>query len=199
MASTATEGIIGRSEHRTVDSLLDTFHQAAATSNLRNYFGCFHTDGRFLGTDATENWHVNDFLAFSQPYFLTTKCAWKYDPIAGTRKVTYFPNATNPQFCIFDELLTSESFVATSRGSGTLVFDATKQIWLIASYHLTFPIPNDIAKEMTAKIATFEQAQKSKESALAAQRLIEELELEEQNNKGKQQSNSNNKKKSKKK
>ena len=36
------------------------------------------------------------------------------------------------------------------RGTGVLL--ATEKGWRIAQYHLTFPIPNDLAKEFTAHI-----------------------------------------------
>lgn len=168
--------VIGTGNYSNAIDLLDTFHLAAETANLIQYFGCFHTNGRFLGTDATENWPVNEFYDFSKGYFLRGS-AWTYRPKHETRKLTYFPNESAPLFCIFDELLESESFVATSRGSGTLVFDGEKGTWLISQYHLSFPILNDLAKEMTRIISVFEASDKAANAA--AQQLIEEWEKEE--------------------
>jgi hypothetical protein len=42
----------------------------------------------------------------------------------------------------------------TSRGTGTLAL--TPWGWKIEQYALTFPIPNDLAKEMTGEIKSFE-------------------------------------------
>ena len=55
----------------------------------------------------------------------------------------------------FDELLDSKSY-GTSRGTGTLVLTADG--WRVSQYALTFPIPNDLAKDMTGKIKAFEAA-----------------------------------------
>ena len=53
----------------------------------------------------------------------------------------------------FDELLDSKSY-GTSRGTGVLVKGAHG--WRIAQYALTFPIPNDLAKDMTDRIKAYE-------------------------------------------
>ena len=55
----------------------------------------------------------------------------------------------------FDELLDSKSY-GTSRGTGTLVLTADG--WRVSQYALTFPSPNDLAKDMTGKIKAFEAA-----------------------------------------
>ncbi|KAF0685707.1 Aste57867_22454 [Aphanomyces stellatus] len=174
--------VIGSGEYRDVSVLLDAFHRGAAEANLTLYFGCFHADGRFLGTDASENWHVNEFFDWCLPHFKAGD-GWLYRPIANSRKVAYFPNETNPLFCVFDELLKSEQFIATSRGSGTLVFNIEKRTWLISQYHLTFPIPNDIATHVTKKISIFEKSATEATAAVAAaeaaRRLIEEWDLED--------------------
>jgi len=56
-----------------------------------------------------------------------------------------------------DELSASAGY-GTSRGPGTLVL--TPDGWKVSQYALTFPIPNDLAKDMTAKIKAFEAAAK---------------------------------------
>jgi hypothetical protein len=195
--------IISQSNFSNVEDLLDSFHQAAATSNLNAYFGCFHSSGRFLGTDASENWTVAEFLEFCRPYFTRSSSAWVFKPITNTRKLTYVPDESNPSVCTFDELLESESFLATSRGSGAVVFDPVKKNWLIFSYHLSFPIPNELAKDMCLKIHKFEVEKKSMEADKAAAKLIEEWTAEEEASNTKKNSNnsssSSGKKQSKKK
>ena len=61
------------------------------------------------------------------------------------------PNEAGLQFYddLFDELLNSPSY-GVSRGTGTLI--KTNGEWKIAQYHLSFPIPNGIAKKITAEI-----------------------------------------------
>jgi hypothetical protein len=53
----------------------------------------------------------------------------------------------------FDEILESKSY-GTSRGTGVLV--KTRAGWKIAQYALTFPIPNDLAKDTTDRIKAYE-------------------------------------------
>ena len=92
-----------------------------AHAHLKEYFGCFDRSGIFLGTDASEYWTAEQFFNFSYPHFIGKKSAWVYTPIPNTRKIIYIPNGDSPNFATFDELLTSDSFGATARGSGCLV------------------------------------------------------------------------------
>jgi hypothetical protein len=172
--------IIASARFDNVGDLLDAFHRGAATANLQEYFGCFHQEGRFLGTDASENWHVLEFYGFSKPYF-ERGTGWTYVPRPATRKTTFFPNEACPSFCVFDELLDSQDFHATTRGSGTCLYSEGR--WLLAQYHLSFPLPNDLAKDVTRVIASFEAAVQHKEAeaaaAEAARELLAELDAQE--------------------
>lgn len=182
MSSLAAEvaAIIASARFDRVGDLLDAFHRGAATANLQEYFGCFHQEGRFLGTDASENWHVVEFYGFSKPYF-ERGTGWTYVPRPTTRKVTYFPSEASPSFCVFDELLDSQDFHATTRGSGTCLYAEGR--WLLAQYHLSFPLPNDLAKDVTRVIASFEAAAQHKKAetaaAEAARELLAELDAQE--------------------
>lgn len=181
------DSIIGKGIYESIDELLDSFHAAAACSDLARYFGCFSSSGSFLGTDSSENWTVREFYAFSEPYFMRSTSAWTYIPIRGSRRIQYVPthptSTSQALFASFDELLDSPSFLCTCRGSGSVLYNEELKSWQIFSYHLTFPIPNDIAKKMCADIATFEKRIKMKhldeEANKAAQQLLEELDLEE--------------------
>jgi hypothetical protein len=53
----------------------------------------------------------------------------------------------------FDEILDSSSY-GTSRGTGVLI--RTNEGWKISQYHLTFPIPNELARHVTDEIKAFE-------------------------------------------
>ncbi len=129
-----------------VASTLDRFHQAAAAADGAAYFSLFTPDAVYRGTDVTELWTVEEFRAFAEPYFSQGR-GWTY--AARERHVAVAPT---PCGCVawFDEILDSESY-GTSRGTGVVVRGEDGQ-WRIAYYALTFPIPNALARDMTARI-----------------------------------------------
>jgi len=183
----AVDSILGSSRHSTVDQLLEAFHSAASNADLTKYFACFDKGGRFLGTDATENWDAIGFYNFCKPYFAKGS-GWTYVPIVGSRKVTYFTHVDGtPNFCTFDENLFNDSF-GTCRGSGSLIFNQATGSWLVAAYHLSFPVPNDIAGEVTATLKAADPALKSKLADQAAAQLLAELEREDAPEKSKSKS-----------
>lgn len=172
------EVAIGMSNHATIDALLDTFHHAAAAADLALYFGCFHKTGRFLGTDASENWSATEFLAYTQPHFAKGQ-GWTYTVTAGTRKFTTYTDVDGvASFATFDELLSNTSF-GTCRGSGTVVFSKEKLTWLIAAYHLTFPVPNDLAHDITKQLINADSGHKQRQADQAAAELLAELGMED--------------------
>ena len=134
-----------------ISQTLDRLHAAAARADGRAYFDLFASDAVFIGTDASERWTMDQFRAYALPLFAQGK-GWTYTP--RSRHVTV---ARIPCSCIawFDEILDSASY-GTSRGTGMLTL--TPFGWKIEQYALTFPIPNDLAKEMTGKIKAFEAA-----------------------------------------
>ena len=136
-------------DERAVGQVLDAFHAAAAHSDFKGYFDLFTPDGVFIGTDAGERWTVPAFKAYAKAPFAAGK-GWVYVP--RTRHVAI---AQIPCRCVawFDELLDSKGY-GTSRGTGVLVKGAHG--WKIAQYALTFPIPNDLAKDMTDRIKAYE-------------------------------------------
>ena len=169
----------------TVPDLLDQFHRAAAEADLAKYFGTFHTlSSRFLGTDASENWTVEEFYDYSKPHFRAGK-AWTYVPRPSSRTIQEHDD--RGMIVTFDELLDSASFVATTRGTGLAVFDPVLRYWFIAQYHLSFPTPNHLATRICNVIALSEKsermggtdAEKIAKAEEAAAQLLAELELEE--------------------
>ena len=132
---------------------LDTLHAAAAAAEGERYFALFAPDAVFIGTDATERWTLRQFRGYAEPLF-ARGTGWVYRP--RERHVTL---AALPCACIawFDEVLDSQSY-GTSRGTGVLVRE-DGGAWKIAQYALTFPIPNDLAPELTGRIRDFERAQ----------------------------------------
>jgi uncharacterized protein (TIGR02246 family) len=130
-------------ERAAVDAVLDDFHAAASDADADRYFAHFAPDGVFIGTDATERWTVAEFREFAEPHFSNGK-GWTYDVVE--RHVGFAPDAN---VAWFDERLTNEAYGET-RGSGALrLIDGT---WRIEQYVLSFPIPNDLAKDVVEQI-----------------------------------------------
>lgn len=125
---------------------LDALHAAAAAADGAVYFDLFTPDAVYIGTDATERWTIDQFRAYAEPYFARGR-GWTYTP--RSRALTLAPLDCR---CVvwFDEALDSESY-GTSRGTGVLVRGDDGR-WRVALYALTFPIPNALARDLTARI-----------------------------------------------
>lgn len=125
--------------------VLDRFHQAAATADGETYFALFTPTGRFVGTDAAEQWSVEEFRAYAAPYFSQGR-GWTYVP--QQRHLTLAPVACG---CVatFDEVLLNDSY-GQVRGSGTLIHGDDG--WKIEQYVLSFTVPNDKARAVVATI-----------------------------------------------
>lgn len=126
-------------------AVVDRLHELATAADGPAYFDLFTPDARFVGTDATERWSVEQFRAYAMPYFSQGR-GWTYHP--RERVVTVLDI---PCQCIasFDELLDNEAYGVT-RGSGVLV--RTDGGWKIQQYVLSYAVPNDVAKDVTALI-----------------------------------------------
>ena len=129
--------------------VLDQLHLAASKADGPAYFALYTPDAVFIGTDVTERWTIPAFRAYAQPYFDKGQ-GWTY--AARERQVTIAPVDCR---CVawFDEVLDSQSY-GTARGTGTMLL--TPQGWRVSQYALTFPIPNDVADEVIARIKAFE-------------------------------------------
>ncbi|WP_299807345.1 nuclear transport factor 2 family protein [uncultured Shewanella sp.] len=122
--------------------VLDALNQYSSTADWDNYFALYEDKGIFIGTDVNEHWDKAEFEQYARP----TK-GWRYDLMS--RKMTQHGDVI-----WFDEILSSPSY-GVSRGTGTLI--KTDQGWKIAQYHLSFPIPNAIAKSITMQIKAAEK------------------------------------------
>lgn len=133
-------------EEEAAAGTLDALHRAAAAADGAVYFDLFTPDAVYIGTDVTERWTVDQFRAYAGPYFARGQ-GWTYTP--RSRALTLAPLDCR---CVvwFDEALDSASY-GTSRGTGVLVRGADGR-WRIALYALTFPIPNALARDLTARI-----------------------------------------------
>lgn len=130
-------------------AVVDRLHELATAADGPAYFGLFTPDARFVGTDASERWGVEAFKAYAMPYFSQGK-GWTYHP--HDRVVTML---AVPCGCVasFDELLDNDAYGVT-RGSGVLV--RTEAGWKIQQYVLSYVVPNDVAKDVTALIRAHE-------------------------------------------
>lgn len=130
-----------------ISSALDAYHNAAAEADWDTYFGLTHEDFIFLGTDAAERWDKKTFQSYAEP-----TNGWVYT--MRERHINITPDGNSAWF---DELLDSEKY-GTSRGTGILI--RTESGWKFSQYHLTFPMPNDLAAGFTQQIQVFEKRQK---------------------------------------
>jgi len=140
-AAVPTNSDLGR-----IASVLDSYHAAAAEGEWDTYFELMSEDGVFLGTDADERWEKEEFRAYA-----SGRSGWLYRSI--DRNINITPDGMSAWF---DEILDSQSF-GTSRGTGVLI--KTESGWKISQYHLTFPVPNELSREVTDAIKAFEAAQ----------------------------------------
>ena len=122
-----------KTDKTAIENVLDTWHEAAAQANFDAYFFLMTKDAVFIGTDATENWQLDAFKAFSKPYFDKGK-AWDFKPV---ERNIYFSD--DGKIAWFDELL--DTHMEICRGSGVLKKE--KNQWKIAHYVLSITIPND--------------------------------------------------------
>ena len=125
------------------ESVLDTWHLAAARADEELYFSLMTPDSIFLGTDATERWSREEFRTFAHPYFAKGK-AWSFRPVK--RHVAF--NADR-SVAWFDEELDTPN-LGPARGSGLLL--KLGKEWKIAHYNLTVPIPNPLMNQVKTLI-----------------------------------------------
>ena len=144
-----------RATLKAINLTLDQLHDAASKADGNRYFKQFTDDATYIGTDAAEHWSIVEFREFAEPYF-AKGTGWTYKP-----RSRHIVISGIPCHCVawFDELLDSQSY-GTSRGTGVLTLK--DGVWKVAQYALTFPIPNDLAKGMTAEIRAFEAKNKKK-------------------------------------
>jgi len=123
-----------------IDTTLDQWHLAASNADFDAYFNLMTDDAIFIGTDATENWELNDFKSFSKPYFDRGK-AWSFTAI---ERHIFLNEAKDLAW--FDELLSTQMKIC--RGSGVL--KKVNGNWKIAHYVLSIAVPNENVSELVA-------------------------------------------------
>ncbi|OYQ37133.1 hypothetical protein CHU92_08800 [Flavobacterium cyanobacteriorum] len=135
-------------EKKTINSLLNDWHAAAAKADYNGYFDRIADDGHYIGTDATENWDKKAFEAFSKPYFDRDK-AWDFKAV---QRNIYF--SKDGKTAWFDELL--DAWMKGCRGSGVLEKEGKE--WKIKHYVLSMTVPNEVIDEVLPLKARYEDA-----------------------------------------
>ena len=126
-----------------VSRVLDDFHDAASHADYPRYFSHFAREAVFIGTDATERWTVQEFRVYARRRF-DAGDGWTYVP-----RVRHVYVSASGNTAWFDEILDNDHY-GTTRSTGVLVRE--DGAWKIAQYHLTIPIPNDLADTVVAMI-----------------------------------------------
>lgn len=122
----------------TIAITLDAWHNAAAMADFESYFKLMTMDAVFIGTDATENWGLEEFKAYSKPHFDKGK-AWSFTAVERNIYVN-----ESEDFAWFDELLDTQMKIC--RGSG--VVKKVDGKWKIAHYVLSIAVPNENVGEL---------------------------------------------------
>lgn len=130
-----------------IEALMDAWHLAAAEGDGPAYFGAFTEDAVFLGTDKTERWTVAEFQAELGHHF-DGENAWTY--VSTERHVSVGELGMTAWL---DERLSNAKY-GEVRGSGVL--QRTADGWRIAQYVMSFPVPNELAPDLVARIAALD-------------------------------------------
>ena len=145
----SNKAVVNTTDETTIiNTLLNNWHVAAAKADYNAYFDKIAADGRYLGTDAGENWGKEAFATFSKPYFDKGK-AWDFKPL---ERHIYF--SKDGKTAWFDELL--DTWMKVCRGSGVLEKEGKE--WKIKHYVLSMTVPNEVSKDVIPLKAKYEDA-----------------------------------------
>jgi hypothetical protein len=120
---------------------LDLWHKAAGDADFEAYFELMTDDAVFVGTDATENWNVQQFKLYAKPHFDAGR-AWSFTTI---ERNIYVSN-NSAKLAWFDELLSTQMGVC--RGSG--IVQKVDGKWKVKHYVLSIAVPNENVAALTA-------------------------------------------------
>lgn len=135
---------------RDINTFLDAWHRAAATADETLFFGSMADDAVYLGTDPSERWTKEQFVAWSKTHF-ERESAWSFEP----RDRTVYLSADG-RIAWFEELL--DTWMGVCRGSGVLARVDSEHgapgVWRIKHYNLAVTVPNELIERF---IAIFEE------------------------------------------
>ncbi len=127
------KGVDWDDELMIVNTFIDNWHQSAAIADEDFFFGSLDSNAVYLGTDPSERWLKNEFMAWGLKYF-ERDTAWAFTPY--DRRWEF---SDDLQYAWFDELL--ETHMGICRGSGVL--KRHDEGWKIKHYNLAVTIPNE--------------------------------------------------------
>jgi ketosteroid isomerase-like protein len=122
-----------------VKAVLTDFHAAAAEGDADRYFGHMAPDAVFFGTDASERWPYDEYVALLRPYF-EQGAKLESEPVAQNVYVS-----EDGKFAWFDERLEKPRY-GEMRGTGVL--RRTDDGWKLVQFHLTYPVPNEVLTDV---------------------------------------------------
>ncbi len=125
-------------DKKEIGKILDSWHRAAGSADFDAYFNLMTSDAVFIGTDASENWQIEEFKAYAKPHFDKGK-AWNFKAVERQIYVN-----DEGDYAWFDELLDTQ--MKLCRGSGVLRKESGD--WKIAHYVLSLVIPNENVSEV---------------------------------------------------
>ncbi|WP_292258535.1 nuclear transport factor 2 family protein [Brevundimonas sp.] len=128
-----------------VADVLDRLNAASSSADAQAYFGLFTPEARFVGTDASEHWTVDELRAYARAAFDSGR-GWSYP---ATDRVITIADIDCRCIAWFEEKLTNANYGET-RGSG--VMRKTADGWKIEQYVLSFAVPNDRAEAVVAAV-----------------------------------------------
>lgn len=133
-------------EQKAIVAMLDSFNTAAANAEYTTYFNFYTDDAIFTGTDATERWNKQEYMAWAKPYF-DKKTTWHFTAL---ERHIYFSDTGNLAW--FDELLNTQMKIC--RGSGVLIKQGND--WKVQQYILSTTVPNELIDSVTKMKAPIE-------------------------------------------
>lgn len=134
-------------KRKNLHQFIDQWHADAAATDTA-YFEKIADKGIFIGTDKTEHWSREEFMAFAKPYFDKGQ-AWDF---TATERNLYLHE--NGDIAWFDELL--DTWMGTCRASGVL--SRHNNSWKIEHYHLSVAVPNDTIEKVIELIKEYEKS-----------------------------------------
>ena len=124
-------------QEKTLDKIINEWHQNAANAAFDAYFSITTDDFIFLGTAPEERWKKKAFMTFCKPYF-DKKTTWDFKP--SDRLWNYSEDGNTAWF---DESL--ETWMQGCRGTGILSRIGGE--WRLSYYNLHVLIENDKIQE----------------------------------------------------
>lgn len=131
-------------EKAMVNGVLTSWHLAADHGLYAFYFDQMTDDSVFLGTDASERWTKDEFMAYAREPFSDGN-GWTYEQVEHHVAFSH-----DHRTAWADEILEHEKY-GTLRG--TSVLRKVDGKWKIAHYSLSFLVPNEKAGEVVRVIA----------------------------------------------